>query len=71
MKRVIGIVVLGLLAFNTDSCREQEEKETVVVKEVEVEDDREGILERTAKKVDQEVNKEIDEEIENIGDDNK
>jgi len=71
MKKVIGIVVLGLLAFNTYSCREQEEKETVVVKEVEVEDDREGILERTAKKVDQEVNKEIVEEIENIGDDNK
>ena len=33
--------------------------------------DDEGILERTAKKVDAEVNKEIDEEIENIGDDNK
>ena len=50
MKKVIGIFVLGLLAFNTYSCREQEEKETVVVKEVEVEKDDEGILERTAKK---------------------
>ncbi|RXG18430.1 hypothetical protein DSM03_1011116 [Leeuwenhoekiella aestuarii] len=70
MKKVIGIFVLSLLAFNTFSCRETKEKETVIVKEVEVEDDREGILERTAKKVDNEVNKEIDQEIENIGDDN-
>ena len=70
MKKVIGIFVLSLLAFNTFSCRETEEKETVIVKEVEVEDDREGILERTAKKVDNEVNKEIDQEIEKIGDDN-
>ena len=70
MKKVIGIFVLGLLTFNTISCRETEEKETVIVKEVEVEDDREGILELTAKKVDNEVNKEIDQEIENIGDDN-
>ena len=70
MKKVIGIFVLSLLAFNTFSCRETEEKETVIVKEAEVEDDREGVLERTAKKVDNEVNKEIDQEIEKIGDDN-
>ncbi len=74
MKKAILVLTLSLSAFATFSCREAEEndKETVIVKEVEVErtEDREGILERTAKKVDQEVNKEIDQEIENIGDDN-
>ncbi len=73
MKKVIGIFALGLIAFNTISCRETEDKETVVVKEVQVQTetpDNEGILERTAKKVDNEVNKEIDKKIETIGDDN-
>jgi hypothetical protein len=60
------------------SCRDTAEKE-VIVKEVEVKEkvrtpeqaqEKEGILERTAKKVDKEVNKEIDEEIDKIGDDN-
>ncbi|RXG21446.1 hypothetical protein DSM00_2293 [Leeuwenhoekiella aequorea] len=71
MKNVITIFALSFIAFNSVSCRE--EKETVVVKEVQVENtssDREGILERTAKKVDNEVNKEIDQKIETIGDDN-
>ncbi len=73
MKNVITIFALSFIAFNSVSCREAEEKETVVVKEVQVENtssDREGILERTAKKVDNEVNKEIDQKIETIGDDN-
>lgn len=64
------------------SCRETTEKETIV-REVEVErsepvevevikeeEEEEGIFERTAKEVDNEVNKEIDEEIQKIGDDN-
>ncbi|MCC4211969.1 hypothetical protein [Leeuwenhoekiella parthenopeia] len=75
MKKAILFLTLSLSALVTFSCREAEEKEkeTVIVKEVEVEKpaEREGILERTAKKVDEEVNKEIDQEIDNIGDDNK
>lgn len=73
MKKVIGIFAISLFAFNATSCRDTPEKETVVVKEVQVETetpDNEGILERTAKKVDNEVNKEIDKKIETIGDDN-
>ena len=71
-------IVLMTSSVLLTSCRQEAEKETIV-KEVEVEkqvkspeeaDEREGILERTAKKVDNEVNKEIDEEIEKIGDDN-
>ncbi len=71
MKKAILILIMSLSASVSFSCRETEEKETVIVKEVDSSEDREGILERTAKKVDQEVNKEIDQEIENIGDDNK
>lgn len=78
MTRLIKITA-GMFIFSLAlvSCRDATEKETVV-KEVKVEkevdtpeeEEREGILERTAKKVDKEVNKEIDEEIEKIGDDN-
>ncbi|MFV8280178.1 hypothetical protein ACNKXS_01460 [Christiangramia marina] len=79
MRRLsILAIVLIFSSVLLTSCRQEAEKETIV-KEVEVEkqvkspeeaDEREGILERTAKKVDTEVNKEIDEEIEKIGDDN-
>ncbi|TBW30273.1 hypothetical protein [Gramella sp. KN1008] len=77
MKRlsILAAMLLTVASVFT-SCRETREKETIV-KEVEVEkevdtpeEEREGILERTAKKVDKEVNKEIDEKIEEIGDDN-
>lgn len=70
--RNIALVTLLITAFAFTSCRETEKKETVIVKEVrvETEKEREGILERTAKKVDDKVNKEIDEEIQKIGDDN-
>lgn len=79
MKR-LSILAGALIMFSTilTSCRDTAEKETVI-REVEVEkkvetpkevEEKEGILERTAKKVDKEVNKEIDEEIEKIGDDN-
>ncbi|MUP44419.1 hypothetical protein E0K83_01495 [Gramella sp. BOM4] len=67
---------LFIIAAVFTSCRDSAEKE-VIVKEVEVEkkqevpeEEREGILERTAKKVDKKVNEEINEEIEKIGDDN-
>ena len=79
MKR-LSILASGLLIISAvlTSCRDTAEKETIV-REVEVEkkvevpeetEEKEGILERTAKKVDQEVNKEIDKEIDKIGDDN-
>jgi len=81
MKRVMFITALLVTtAVSLTSCRDNVEKETVV-REVRVEKaepepvqvepaPKEGILERTAKKVDGEVNKEIDKKIESIGDDN-
>lgn len=36
----------------------------------EVEVEKEGMFERTAKKADEKINRELNEEIENIGDDN-
>jgi hypothetical protein len=78
MKKVFFIVALVITsAISLISCRETNEKETVI-REVEVErvekaepvEEKKGILERTAEKVDKKVNKEIDEEIDKIGDDN-
>lgn len=75
MKRVILITALLFASATTFiSCRDTE-KETTVIREVEVErtttpEKREGILERNAKKVDEKVNKEIDKEIERLTDDN-
>ncbi|SDK89238.1 hypothetical protein SAMN04488034_101814 [Salinimicrobium catena] len=70
---MFALLVVATLFFT--SCRETVREERVVreVEEVEVEketEDREGILERTAKEVDKEVNEEVNEEIEKIGDDN-
>lgn len=60
---------MAITATTLFSCREEPQK--TVVKEVEVEKtENEGVLERTAKKVDKKVNEEIDEEIDKIGDDN-
>lgn len=77
MKRFRNLsFVLFMLGVLTVSCRDEVKEKEVVVKEVEVEkkvdtpEEREGILERTAKKVDKEVNEEIDKKIEDIGDDN-
>ncbi|CAM3312723.1 hypothetical protein [Aequorivita lipolytica] len=73
MKKLFIAIALVSLAFG--SCRDQktETKEVEVIREVRVEteapDDREGILERTAKEVDKEVNQEIDKKIEDIGND--
>ncbi len=73
MKNIFLILSIAALAFT--SCREQKTETKEVIREVRVEttDDtpeKEGILERTAKKVDDEVNKEFNQEIEKIGDDN-
>ena len=77
MKFKFLILFLIFTVTTFTSCREEVRKETIV-REVEVEkeekevveEEQEGILERTAKKVDSEVNEEIDEEIERIGDEN-
>jgi hypothetical protein len=62
----IGLIVLG-------SCREQKTETKEVIREVQVEtppsEEKEGILERTAKKIDKEVNEEIDKKIDEIGND--
>jgi hypothetical protein len=67
MKKVLLPTVLALALFG--ACREPESK--TVVKEVEVEQSQEkGALERTAEKVDSEVDKKVNEQIDRIGDDN-
>ena len=70
MKRLFIAIAILSVGATTISCRET--KTETVVREVEVEtsDDDAGILERAAKKVDEEVNEEINEEIDKIGDDN-
>ncbi|MFO7720095.1 MAG: hypothetical protein R6W85_06625 [Gillisia sp.] len=78
MKKVFLMFALVLTsAISLVSCRETNEKETVI-REIQVEkvektepvEEKKGILERTAEKVDNKVNKEIDKEIDKIGDDN-
>lgn len=79
MKRIILSSALILASASTlISCRETAEKETVI-REVEVErtqpvevkvevEDREGVFERSAKKVDDKINREIDRKIDDIDD---
>ena len=79
MKRIILNSALILASASTlISCRETAEKETVI-REVEVErtqpvevkvevEEREGVFERSAKKVDEKINEEIDEKIDEIDD---
>lgn len=63
------MLFLGAILFT--SCRESSKETTIREVKVEKEaEDSEGILERTAKKADEEINKEVNEEIEKIGDDN-
>ena len=73
MKRVIFIAAI-LLTVSTafTACREPKKEVIVKEKEIQVEKEEEskGMLERAAEKVDQEVNEEVNEEIERIGDDN-
>lgn len=64
LTRIFAVLIFGSLLFT--SCRETVTEEREVVREVEVEKEDEGILEKTGKEVDKEVN----EEIEEIGDDN-
>ena len=80
MKRIILSTALILASASTlISCRETGEKETTVIREVEVErtqpvevkvevEDREGVFERSAKKVDDKINREIDRKIDDIDD---
>lgn len=73
-KNVFAALAFGSLLLI--SCRETvTEREVIHERDVEIEkeepeEDNEGIIERTGKKIDQEVNDEVNEEIEKIGDDN-
>ena len=79
MKRIILSTAILLASASTlISCRETAEKETVI-REVEVErtqpvevkvevEEREGVFERSAKKVDEKINDEIDRKIDDIDD---
>jgi len=74
MKKIVftlAAVFIGATALT--SCRETETE--TIVKEVETTtedaaDETEGVLERAGQAVDDEVNKEINDEIDEIGDDN-
>lgn len=69
LKMFIATLFLGAIFFT--SCRETDKETTI--REVEVEreaEETEGMLERTAKKADEKINKEVNEEIEKIGNDN-
>lgn len=78
MKRVILITALTLTSATAlISCRETPERETTVIREVQVErtepvrvevEEREGVFERSAKKVDEKINRKIDEKIDEIDD---
>lgn len=67
------ILALGIFTVLMASCREQKTETKEVIREVHVEtettEDREGVLERAAKEVDNEINEEIDKTIEDIGND--
>lgn len=67
------MLALGSIFFT--SCRETVTEREVVIREKEVEvreevEDKEGIIERTGKKIDGEVNEKIDKEIDKIGGNN-
>ena len=64
LKVLVAVMSFGMFFFT--SCTDTV-KETTVIRESETEN-KEGILERSAKKIDSEVNKEIDKKIEEIGD---
>lgn len=76
MKTKILFIMLALGTMLFTSCRETVTEREVVREvevereEVEVEEENEGIIERTGKEIDNEVNEEINEEIDRIGDDN-
>ncbi|GEQ86884.1 hypothetical protein ULMS_23920 [Patiriisocius marinistellae] len=71
MRKIILSLTLLVVTFaTTTSCREKTTETKTVIREVEAKStDDDGILERAAKKVDERVNDEIDEEIDRIGDD--
>lgn len=82
MKKAFVIIGFAItMATGFTSCRDENANKETLVREVRVEKEvipaptppkkePEGVLERTAKKVDNEVNKEIDKKINEIGDDN-
>lgn len=73
MKRSILVLALMTTGLFFTACRDQEPKTVVKEKRVEVEkpakkEEPKGILERTGEKVDNKVNKEIDQKIDGIDD---
>jgi hypothetical protein len=83
MKNILNkLTLVAVFTLSLAACREAEPavevetKETTIIREVEVQKpaaetkEKPGILERTANKVDGEINKEADKIIDEIGDDN-
>ncbi|MGJ8667367.1 MAG: hypothetical protein ACSHW7_13435 [Patiriisocius sp.] len=70
--RFLTFAIFLVTLSSATSCREKTTETKTVIREVEVEKvekNDEGILERAAKKVDNEVNEEIDKKIDKIGND--
>ncbi len=68
-KSIFTSAILFLALSINISCRETQEKQVVIEKEAEVEENK-GVLQKAGEKVDKEVNEEVDKAIEDIGDDN-
>lgn len=74
MKKLFILLAIATLTFGLGSCRDQAPSTHTntreVIREVEVpvkeEPTRDGILERTGKKVDKKVNDEIDKKLDEI-----
>lgn len=71
MKNILLLIAIVSIALG--SCREQKTEPKEVIREVRVEKEapeapeaREGVLERTSKKIDKKINDKIDEKIDEI-----
>ncbi len=68
MKNILLLIAIASIALG--SCREQKTETREVIREVRVEKEaperREGVLERTSKKIDKKINDKIDEKIDEI-----
>lgn len=78
MKKSVLALALFAITFAFTGCREEKQPDTVIEKEVTIEDEEpdqviveedEGLLEEAAEEIDNEINKEVSEEIDKIGDD--
>jgi len=68
MKKVFVLIAIVAVSFGLESCRDQEPTTHTkeVIREVEVKEEKKGVLERAGEKVDEKVNEEIDKTLDEI-----